>query len=46
VRFKPVAERILTELDELAHDALGQRGVAATERALAHLAQLGRRSPD
>jgi DNA-binding MarR family transcriptional regulator len=46
VRFKPVAERILTELDELARDTLGQRGVAATERALAQLAQLERRSPD
>jgi DNA-binding MarR family transcriptional regulator len=44
-RFKPVAERILSELDEVAHGALGGRSVAATERALAQLAQLERRSP-
>jgi DNA-binding MarR family transcriptional regulator len=43
-RFKPVAERVLAELDEISRDALGERGMAATERALAGLAELG--SPD
>jgi DNA-binding MarR family transcriptional regulator len=45
-RFKPVAERILGELDELAHRALGERGVAASERALAKLAVLESGSAD
>ena len=33
-RFKPVAEAVLGELDELAREALGDRGLAATGRAL------------
>jgi MarR family transcriptional regulator, organic hydroperoxide resistance regulator len=45
-RLQPVAERILGELGELARSALGERGVAAGERALARLAALERRSPD
>jgi DNA-binding MarR family transcriptional regulator len=39
-RFKPVAERVLTELGELAEGALGKRQLTATERALAKLADL------
>jgi DNA-binding MarR family transcriptional regulator len=39
-RFKPVAEKVLTELNEIAESALGARGVPATERALARLANL------
>ena len=39
-RFKPVAERVLTELNELAESALGERAVSATEGALAKLANL------
>jgi DNA-binding MarR family transcriptional regulator len=38
--FKPVAERVLGELGEAAEDALGERGMAATERALAKLSSL------
>jgi DNA-binding MarR family transcriptional regulator len=45
-RFKPVAERILAELDEVARAALGARGLSATERALAALAGLEPGSPD
>jgi DNA-binding MarR family transcriptional regulator len=45
-RFQPVAERILAELDERARAALGDRGLAASERALEKLAGLGFRSPD
>ena len=41
-RFKPVAERVLAELDELARAALGEPGVPATARALAKLAELRR----
>jgi DNA-binding MarR family transcriptional regulator len=44
-RFRPVAERILAELEGIAHDALGRGGAAATERALARLADLQRRCP-
>src|ERR687884_552141 len=33
--FRPVAERVLGELDELAREALGDRGVSDTKRALA-----------
>jgi DNA-binding MarR family transcriptional regulator len=40
-RFKPVAERVLAELDEMAHETLGDRGVSNTARALAALSQLG-----
>jgi DNA-binding MarR family transcriptional regulator len=40
-RFKPVAERVLAELDEMAREALGDRGVSTTARALAALSQLG-----
>jgi DNA-binding MarR family transcriptional regulator len=39
-RFKPVAARVLTELNGLADGALGERSVSATERALAELANL------
>jgi DNA-binding MarR family transcriptional regulator len=39
-RFKPVAERVLTELNDRAESALGARGISATERALASLANL------
>ena len=39
-RFKPVAERVLAELNESAESALGARGVPATERALEKLANL------
>ena len=39
-RFKPVAERVLAELNAEAEAALGKRGLAATERALAELAEL------
>jgi DNA-binding MarR family transcriptional regulator len=45
-RFKPVAERVLGELDELARGALGERAVASSERALAKLAVLERGSAD
>jgi DNA-binding MarR family transcriptional regulator len=40
-RFKPVAERVLAELDEIAREALGERSLAATERALGALSRLG-----
>jgi DNA-binding MarR family transcriptional regulator len=40
-RFKPVAERILGELDELARATLGARSLAAAERALGTLSGLG-----
>ena len=39
-RFKPVAERVLGELDELAQAALQERGLSETARALAKLAML------
>ena len=39
-RLKPVAERVLAELAELASSALGQQNVPAAERALAKLANL------
>jgi MarR family transcriptional regulator, organic hydroperoxide resistance regulator len=45
-RFKPVAERILAELDEVARAALGARGLSAAERSLAALAGLEPGSPD
>ena len=45
-RLKPVAERILAELDEVARTALGARGLSAAERALAALAGLEPSSPD
>ena len=45
-RFKPVAEAILGELDELAREALGDRGLSASRRALGALARLERGSPD
>jgi len=44
-RFKPVAERVLANLDELARDTLGDCAVSATERALAKLSQLDDGSP-
>jgi DNA-binding MarR family transcriptional regulator len=40
-RFKPVAQRVLTELDEMARETLGDRCVSSTARALATLSQLG-----
>ena len=40
-RFKPVAERVLAELDEMAREALGDRGVSSAARALATLSHLG-----
>ena len=42
-RFKPVAERVLVELDDIARDALGERTLSATAAALAKLAELQRR---
>jgi DNA-binding MarR family transcriptional regulator len=39
-RFKPVAERVLAGLDEMAREALGDRRVSAAARALAALGQL------
>ena len=42
-RFKPVAERVLAELNMEAEAALGKRGLAATQQALAKLAKLERR---
>ena len=45
-RFRPVAERILRELDERARAALGERDLTASERALEKLAGLDLRSPD
>jgi DNA-binding MarR family transcriptional regulator len=41
LRFKPVAERVLAELDEAAREALGERTLSGTARALAKLAELG-----
>ena len=41
LRFKPVAERVLADLDEIAREALGERTLSGTARALAKLAQLG-----
>jgi DNA-binding MarR family transcriptional regulator len=46
LRFKPVAERVLAELDEIAREALGERTRSATGRALAKLAGLEERSRD
>jgi DNA-binding MarR family transcriptional regulator len=37
-RLKPVAERILAELDQIARTTLGERGLSSTEGALAKLA--------
>ncbi|HEY7454229.1 MAG TPA: MarR family transcriptional regulator [Thermoleophilaceae bacterium] len=39
-RFKPVAGRVLGELDAVAREALGERELAAAERALARLSGL------
>ena len=44
-RFRPVADGIVADLDELTEAALGERVAAATARALATLAAL-ERSPD
>jgi DNA-binding MarR family transcriptional regulator len=41
LRFKPVAERVLAELDEIAREALGERTLSGAARALAKLAELG-----
>jgi DNA-binding MarR family transcriptional regulator len=43
-RFKPVADRVLVELDDIARDALGERALSATADALAKLAELQRRN--
>jgi DNA-binding MarR family transcriptional regulator len=40
LRFKPVAESVLANLDELARAAVGERAVSATASALAKLAEL------
>ena len=45
-RLIPVTERILTELDELARDALGARAQSQARAALEKLAELGDRSAD
>ena len=39
-RFRPVAERVLAELDELAREALGDRSMSDSAHALAKLAEL------
>jgi DNA-binding MarR family transcriptional regulator len=41
LRFEPVAERVLAELDDIAREALGERTLSGTARALAKLAELG-----
>jgi DNA-binding MarR family transcriptional regulator len=41
LRFKPVAERVLADLDEIAGEALGERALSGTAGALAKLAELG-----
>jgi DNA-binding MarR family transcriptional regulator len=41
LRFKPVAGRVLAELDEIARETLGERTLSGTARALAKLAELG-----
>ena len=40
-RFRPVAERTLAQLEEQARSALGERSLAASERSLARLPELG-----
>jgi DNA-binding MarR family transcriptional regulator len=45
-RLIPVTERILTELDELARDALGARAQSQARVTLEKLAELGDRSAD
>ena len=40
LRCKPVAERVLAQLDELARAAVGERAVSGTASALAKLAEL------
>ena len=39
-RFRPVAERTLAQLEELARSALGERALTASERSLTRLANL------
>jgi DNA-binding MarR family transcriptional regulator len=39
-RFKPVAERVLSELDERARATLGERALASASRTLRELAKL------
>jgi DNA-binding MarR family transcriptional regulator len=39
-RFKPVAERVLADLDQFARNELGERTLSQTARALAELAGL------
>ena len=40
IQFKPVAERVLADLDEIARQALGERALSGAARALAELAEL------
>jgi DNA-binding MarR family transcriptional regulator len=40
-RFRPVAEGVLLQLGEAAREALGERNLVATKRALAKLMNLG-----
>jgi DNA-binding MarR family transcriptional regulator len=40
LRFKPVAERVLADLEQIARDALGERTLSGAARALAKLAEL------
>jgi DNA-binding MarR family transcriptional regulator len=46
LRFRPVAERVLADLDEIARDALGERTLSGAARALAKLAELDDGSGD
>jgi DNA-binding MarR family transcriptional regulator len=41
LRFEPVAERVLAELDDIAREALGERTLSGTARTLAKLAEVG-----
>ena len=41
LRFKPVVERVLAELDEIARETLGECTQSSAVRALVKLAQLG-----
>jgi DNA-binding MarR family transcriptional regulator len=45
-RFQPVAERVLEGLDAAALDALGERALGSTARALSTLADLAPGPPD
>jgi DNA-binding MarR family transcriptional regulator len=41
LRFKPVAERVVADLDQIAREALGERRLSEAARSLATLADLG-----